>query len=59
MRRILLAYGSITPWSTPDSFPAMVDRYRAAGIDEIVCYAPKPEERPVFDKTVERLGDWR
>lgn len=59
VRRILLAYGAIQPWSTPDSFAAMVDRYRAAGIDEIVCYTPKPEERAVFDKLVERIGDWR
>jgi alkanesulfonate monooxygenase SsuD/methylene tetrahydromethanopterin reductase-like flavin-dependent oxidoreductase (luciferase family) len=59
VRRILLAYGSIHPWSAPDAFASMVDRYRAAGIDEIVCYAPKSNERTVFDKVVERLGDWR
>jgi len=59
VRRILLAYGSITPWSTPDAFPSMVERYRELGIDEIVCYAPKPEERAVFDKIVERLAEWR
>jgi hypothetical protein len=59
VRRILLADGSIRPWSTPDAFGAMVDRYSAAGIDEIVCYTPKPEERAVFDKLVERIGDWR
>jgi alkanesulfonate monooxygenase SsuD/methylene tetrahydromethanopterin reductase-like flavin-dependent oxidoreductase (luciferase family) len=59
VRRILLAYGPMNPWSTPDAFPAMVERYSTIGIDEIVCYAPKPEEQPVFDKIVERLGDWR
>jgi hypothetical protein len=59
VRRILLAYGPITPWSTPAAFPAMVERYREIGIDEIVCYAPKPDERAVFDKIADRLADWR
>lgn len=59
VRRILLAYGSIQPWSTPDAFAAVVERYQAIGIDEIVCYTPKPGEQAVFDKAAERLGDWR
>lgn len=54
-RRILLAYGAITPWSDPDAFPRLVDRYRDIGFTEIVCYAPKPEERAVFDRAVTRL----
>jgi hypothetical protein len=37
----------------------MVDRYRAIGFDEIVCYAPKPEEQAVFDKVVGRLDEYR
>jgi hypothetical protein len=28
----------------------MADRYRAIGITEIVVYAPRPQERAVFDK---------
>ncbi|HEX4361832.1 MAG TPA: LLM class flavin-dependent oxidoreductase [Pseudonocardia sp.] len=56
LRRILLAYGAITPWSSADGFARMVDRYRALGFDEIVCYAPKPEDRTVFDKVVAGLA---
>jgi alkanesulfonate monooxygenase SsuD/methylene tetrahydromethanopterin reductase-like flavin-dependent oxidoreductase (luciferase family) len=56
LRRILLAYGAITPWSSVDGFARMVDRYRELGFDEIVCYAPKPEERAVFDKVAAELG---
>jgi alkanesulfonate monooxygenase SsuD/methylene tetrahydromethanopterin reductase-like flavin-dependent oxidoreductase (luciferase family) len=56
LRRILLAYGAITPWSSADGFARMVDRYRELGFDEIVCYAPKPEERAVFDKVVAGMG---
>jgi alkanesulfonate monooxygenase SsuD/methylene tetrahydromethanopterin reductase-like flavin-dependent oxidoreductase (luciferase family) len=59
LRRMLLAYGAITPWASVDAFEAMVSRYREAGIDEIVCYTPKPEKRAVFDKVVSRLADWR
>lgn len=59
LRRILLAYGAITPWAGPGTFPAMVERYRAAGFDEIVCYTPKPDERAVFDKVATQLSDWR
>lgn len=55
LRRILLAYGAITPWASPDAFARVVDRYRELGFDEIVCYAPKPEERAVFDKVVAGL----
>jgi alkanesulfonate monooxygenase SsuD/methylene tetrahydromethanopterin reductase-like flavin-dependent oxidoreductase (luciferase family) len=58
-RRILLAYGSITPWASEDAFARLVDRYREIGFDEIVCYAPKPDERAVFDKVVGRLAEWR
>jgi alkanesulfonate monooxygenase SsuD/methylene tetrahydromethanopterin reductase-like flavin-dependent oxidoreductase (luciferase family) len=59
MRRILLAYGAITPWSSPDSLSVLVQRYSEIGIDEVVCYAPKPDERAVFDQVVERLNDLR
>jgi len=52
LRRILLAYGAITQWSSVDGFARMVDRHRELGFDEIVCYAPKPDERAVFDKVV-------
>jgi alkanesulfonate monooxygenase SsuD/methylene tetrahydromethanopterin reductase-like flavin-dependent oxidoreductase (luciferase family) len=58
-RRILLAYGSIKPWSSPDAFPRLVERYRGIGFTEIITYAPKDEERPVFDKAVRRLDDLR
>nr|WP_042183459.1 LLM class flavin-dependent oxidoreductase [Kibdelosporangium sp. MJ126-NF4]CEL15532.1 Coenzyme F420-dependent N5,N10-methylene tetrahydromethanopterin reductase and related flavin-dependent oxidoreductases [Kibdelosporangium sp. MJ126-NF4]CTQ98198.1 Coenzyme F420-dependent N5,N10-methylene tetrahydromethanopterin reductase and related flavin-dependent oxidoreductases [Kibdelosporangium sp. MJ126-NF4] len=59
LRRILLAYGAITPWASEDSFARLVDRYREIGFDEIVCYAPKPAERAVFDKVVANLDAWR
>jgi hypothetical protein len=29
------------------------------GVDEIVCYAPKPDERAVFDTIAGQLSDWR
>jgi alkanesulfonate monooxygenase SsuD/methylene tetrahydromethanopterin reductase-like flavin-dependent oxidoreductase (luciferase family) len=57
LRRILLAYGSMNPWSGTDALARLTDRYRAIGFDEIVCFAPKPSERAVFDKVVGRLGD--
>jgi alkanesulfonate monooxygenase SsuD/methylene tetrahydromethanopterin reductase-like flavin-dependent oxidoreductase (luciferase family) len=59
LRRILLAYGAITPWSSVDAFARLVERYAAIGFDEIVCYAPKPAERAVFDKIAGRLADFR
>ncbi|TDD87116.1 LLM class flavin-dependent oxidoreductase [Actinomadura rubrisoli] len=57
VRKVLLAYGSISPWSSADAFSRLVDRYRAIGFDEIICYAPKPAERAVFDKVARRLTD--
>jgi hypothetical protein len=30
-----------------------------SGFTDIVVYAPKPHERAVFDKVVNRLGDLR
>jgi alkanesulfonate monooxygenase SsuD/methylene tetrahydromethanopterin reductase-like flavin-dependent oxidoreductase (luciferase family) len=59
LRKILLAYGAITPWSSRDGFAAVVDRYRGIGFDEIVVYAPMPDERAVFDDVVADLGAWR
>jgi alkanesulfonate monooxygenase SsuD/methylene tetrahydromethanopterin reductase-like flavin-dependent oxidoreductase (luciferase family) len=59
LRKILLAYGAITPWSSQDSFAKVVDRYQKIGFDEIVCYAPKPHERAVFDRVVANLNAWR
>jgi alkanesulfonate monooxygenase SsuD/methylene tetrahydromethanopterin reductase-like flavin-dependent oxidoreductase (luciferase family) len=59
LRKILLAYGAISPWSSKDGFARMVDRYRGIGFDEIVVYAPKPAERAVFDEVVADLDAWR
>jgi alkanesulfonate monooxygenase SsuD/methylene tetrahydromethanopterin reductase-like flavin-dependent oxidoreductase (luciferase family) len=59
LRRTLLAYGAIDPWASPDAFPRLVERYGAAGFDEIVCYAPKPHEQAVFDEIAGRLSDQR
>jgi alkanesulfonate monooxygenase SsuD/methylene tetrahydromethanopterin reductase-like flavin-dependent oxidoreductase (luciferase family) len=59
LRKILLAWGAITPWATADSFARLVDRYRGIGFDEIVCYSPKPAERATFDNVVARLDAWR
>ena len=55
VRRILLAYGSLQPWSGADALPRLTERYRDIGFDEIVCYAPKPDERGTFEKAVSRL----
>jgi alkanesulfonate monooxygenase SsuD/methylene tetrahydromethanopterin reductase-like flavin-dependent oxidoreductase (luciferase family) len=59
LRKILLAYGAIAPWSSPDALAQLVDRYQRIGFDEIVCYAPKPEERAVFDTVVPDLDTLR
>lgn len=59
VRRILLAYGAIQPWSAPDALPRLVERYGGIGFDEVVCYAPKPDERPIFDKAINNLASWR
>jgi alkanesulfonate monooxygenase SsuD/methylene tetrahydromethanopterin reductase-like flavin-dependent oxidoreductase (luciferase family) len=59
LRKILLAYGAITPWSSADGFARVVDRYGGIGFDEIVVYAPKPDERAVFDDVVAQLDAWR
>jgi alkanesulfonate monooxygenase SsuD/methylene tetrahydromethanopterin reductase-like flavin-dependent oxidoreductase (luciferase family) len=58
-RKILLAYGSVTPWASQDALAKLVDRYQEIGFDEIICYAPKPHERAVFDKVVTALDAWR
>ncbi|GAA1694282.1 LLM class flavin-dependent oxidoreductase [Fodinicola feengrottensis] len=55
VRRILLAYGSVNPWASPDALAQITERYQAIGFTEIVCYAPKPAERPIFDKAVGTL----
>ncbi len=59
LRKILLAYGALTPWSSQDSFAKLVERYQQIGFDEIICYAPKPNERATFDKVVTNLDAWR
>lgn len=59
LRRILLAYGAITPWASADGFGRMVERYREIGFDEIVCYAPKAVEQAVFDEVAARLDTYR
>jgi alkanesulfonate monooxygenase SsuD/methylene tetrahydromethanopterin reductase-like flavin-dependent oxidoreductase (luciferase family) len=59
LRKILLAYGAMTPWTSRDAFARLVDRYSEIGFDEVVCYAPKPDERAVFDEVVSDLDAWR
>ncbi|GAA1590338.1 hypothetical protein GCM10009789_49970 [Kribbella sancticallisti] len=59
IRRILLAYGAINPWESQHGFAALVDRYTEIGFDEIVVYAPKAHELPVFDQVMARLDDYR
>jgi alkanesulfonate monooxygenase SsuD/methylene tetrahydromethanopterin reductase-like flavin-dependent oxidoreductase (luciferase family) len=59
LRKILLAYGAIAPWSSEDAFAKLVGRYQEIGFDEIVCYTPKSHEREVFDKVVADLEAWR
>ncbi len=59
VRRILLAYGAISPWESVDGFARLVERYRGAGFDEIVVYAPKDHERAVFDEVVSKLDNYR
>lgn len=59
LRKIVLAYGALTPWSTQDALPKMIERCREIGFDEIVCYAPKPHERAVFERVVANLDAQR
>jgi hypothetical protein len=49
----------MAPWSSKDALAQLVDRYEQIGFDEIVCYAPKPEERAVFDAVVAELDTLR
>jgi alkanesulfonate monooxygenase SsuD/methylene tetrahydromethanopterin reductase-like flavin-dependent oxidoreductase (luciferase family) len=56
VRRVVLAYGALDPWASPDAFARLVDRYEEIGFDEMVCYAPKPPERAAFDKIIESWG---
>lgn len=55
LRRILLVYGSLQPWSSTDALPKLTERYRDIGFDELVCYAPKPDERGTFEQVVGEL----
>jgi alkanesulfonate monooxygenase SsuD/methylene tetrahydromethanopterin reductase-like flavin-dependent oxidoreductase (luciferase family) len=59
VRRILLAYGAISPWASVDGFARLVERYRGAGFDEIVVYSPKEHERAVFDEIAGKLDNYR
>jgi hypothetical protein len=59
LRRILLAYGAISPWESVDGFARLVERYRGAGFDEMVVYAPKEHERAVFDQVTAKLDNFR
>jgi hypothetical protein len=59
LRRILLAYGAMSPWSSVDGFADLVEQYAQLGIDEIVCYAPQPGEQAVFDAVASRLDEFR
>ena len=59
VRRILLAYGAVSPWSSTDAFAVMVEQFGAMGVDEIVCYAPKPDEQAVFDTIAGQLHKFR
>jgi hypothetical protein len=45
------------PVVLPQRSPLMADYYRAIGFTEIVVYAPKPQQRAVFDKVLTRLDD--
>jgi alkanesulfonate monooxygenase SsuD/methylene tetrahydromethanopterin reductase-like flavin-dependent oxidoreductase (luciferase family) len=59
LRRILLAYGAISPWDSADAFARLVERYRGIGFDEIVVYAPKDHELPVFEQVAAKLDSYR
>jgi alkanesulfonate monooxygenase SsuD/methylene tetrahydromethanopterin reductase-like flavin-dependent oxidoreductase (luciferase family) len=59
LRKIVLAYGALTPWSTQDALAKMIERCREIGFDEIVCYAPKPHDRAVFERVVANLDAQR
>jgi alkanesulfonate monooxygenase SsuD/methylene tetrahydromethanopterin reductase-like flavin-dependent oxidoreductase (luciferase family) len=59
IRRILLAYGQIDPWSSEDGFARLVERYRGAGFTELVLYAPKDHELAVFEKVAAKLDTYR
>jgi alkanesulfonate monooxygenase SsuD/methylene tetrahydromethanopterin reductase-like flavin-dependent oxidoreductase (luciferase family) len=59
IRRILLAYGAISPWDSVDGFSRLVERYRGIGFNEIVVYAPKDHELPIFDRVATKLDSFR
>ena len=40
------------PWESLDAFHDVVGRYRAAGIDEFIIDAPRPEQFPVLERIV-------
>jgi hypothetical protein len=59
IRRILLAYGEISPWASVDGFARLVERYRGIGFNELVLYAPKEHELAVFEQVAGKLDGYR
>jgi alkanesulfonate monooxygenase SsuD/methylene tetrahydromethanopterin reductase-like flavin-dependent oxidoreductase (luciferase family) len=59
IRRILLAYGEISPWTSVDRFARLVDLYRDIGFNELVLYTPRDHELAVFDQVTAQLDSYR
>ncbi len=55
----MLAYGPVAPWASDDALARLIDRYRVIGFNEIVCYAPTPDQRAAFEKVAGRLAELR
>lgn len=50
LTRSLLAVPPVAPWRSVDAFPRLVDRARELGFDELVVFAPRPDEVKMFER---------
>lgn len=58
LRRSLYGWASMMPadpWSSVEAFRDMVERYRAAGIDEFIVDAPPPEQFDVLERVAREV----
>jgi alkanesulfonate monooxygenase SsuD/methylene tetrahydromethanopterin reductase-like flavin-dependent oxidoreductase (luciferase family) len=55
LRRSLLAFRPLRPWSSPDALSKLAEQVAALGFDEIILYKPEDaDEQGVFDGVVAR-----
>jgi hypothetical protein len=53
IRRSLVAYRPIAPWSGPDAFQRLIDTVAQLGFDELIVYPPtNDDERRAFERAV-------